>query len=767
MPIQRPDLDDLRYERLRELLISRIPVHTPEWTDHNASDPGIAMLELFAWMTEQVGYRFNQVSDRNYIAFLELLGVRLSPAQAASSRLALVMVKPETLKAFRVPAGSLATADTAEAPEFEVDTEIAAVPAQLAVVVSTRSTDLRDISIDALPLADDDDPEAWLQDNMALVWDGKTPKLEEMCAQPLPLGQVDQDASHQRLWLGFVFNPAGPAGFLGQRVTLSVQLDDDEQPDTFAQVRCGDAVAISELAGAQYHYYRPRQAGETTGRWVTLRTLSDTTDAWARSGEIRFDVPRRMGPIPDTEWQAPRAPTVLTMEEICEAATASPDTPLPEPVEHPLPGSLPTSVVGLPLVVPVSGWIAVSFPGGSVPAVSLRQVSFNVVEVTQAASVISELMGTGNGEPGQVLRLAHGNVLDQTLELAVTDLSDGLLHTWERVEDLDASEPDAKVFTLDREAGEVIFGDGNRGRPPQIGARIIALSYRHGGGQGADLPPGVITKVTRMPSEVSAVSNMVSALGGKDAETLEQAKIRAPQELEVLGRAVTSSDYRFLTLQAPGLRVARAEVVPLRRPYAEPARTGPGLDLRRRAAGALSVVVVPDEVGLYPRPTAGMLQSVCRWLDQHRLITTEVHVVPPMYVRLYDVEVTVVAEPGYSSVLLRESIAAELETWLHVLSGGEEGEGTPFGALLSHSAVLARLFAVEGVARIERLSAMLDCRAPAAEGEEGEQLGRDERLTAQRLTNCPELESDVDRISLAEDEVPFVDTSTLLVSVSS
>lgn len=767
MPIQRPDLDDLRYERLRELLISRIPVHAPEWTDHNASDPGIALLELFAWMTEQVGYRFNQVADRNYIAFLELLGVRLNPAQAATSRLALVMVKPETLKAFRVPAGSLATADTDEAPEFEVDAEIAAVPAQLGALVSTLSTDLRDVSLDAEPLSVDGDPESWLQDNLAVAWDGKTPKLEEMCAQPVPLGQVNQDASHQRLWMGFVFNPASPAGFLGQRVTLTVQLDDDEQPDTFAQVRCGDAVAATEMAAAQYHYYRPRQAGESQGSWVRLRPISDTTHGWSRSGALRFDVPTQMGPIPDSEWVAPRAASVLTLEEVCEAATASPDAPLPEEVLHPLPGSLPTSVVGLPLVVPMSGWIAVSFPGGTLPAISVRQISFNVVDVTQAATVHSELLGTGTGEPGQGMSLAHGNVLDGSLELAVTDLSDGLLHTWQEQEDLDASGPDDRVYTLDRESGQVLFGDGNRGRPPQSGARIVALSYRHGGGQGADLPPGVITKVSRMPAEVSAVSNIVSALGGKDAETLEQAKLRAPQELEVLGRAVTNSDFRFLALQAPGLRVARAEVVSLRRPFADPEEDGPGLDLGRRAAGALSVIIVPDEEGLFPRPTAGMLQSVCEWLDVHRLVTTEVHVVPPMYVRLYQLEISLVAEPGYSSVLLREAIAADLETWLHVLTGGESQEGTPFGAVLSHSAILARLFALEGVARVERLQAMVDCRAPAAEGEEGEQLGRDTRLSPVRLTNCPESETDTDRLNLAEDESVFVDTSTLLVQVLS
>ena len=48
MAIQPPRLDDRAFDDLRAELIRRIPVHAPEWTDHNASDPGIALIELFS-----------------------------------------------------------------------------------------------------------------------------------------------------------------------------------------------------------------------------------------------------------------------------------------------------------------------------------------------------------------------------------------------------------------------------------------------------------------------------------------------------------------------------------------------------------------------------------------------------------------------------------------------------------------------------------------------------------------------------------------------
>ena len=55
------------------------PAACPEWTDHNVSDPGVTLIELFAWMTDQLVYRLNRVPDRHYIKFLDLIGVSLFP----------------------------------------------------------------------------------------------------------------------------------------------------------------------------------------------------------------------------------------------------------------------------------------------------------------------------------------------------------------------------------------------------------------------------------------------------------------------------------------------------------------------------------------------------------------------------------------------------------------------------------------------------------------------------------------------------------------
>ena len=78
-----PKLDDRRFQDLVDEAKRRVQQRCPEWTDHNVSDPGVTLIEAFAWMTDQLLYRLNRVPDLNYVKFLELLGVTLFPPTAA------------------------------------------------------------------------------------------------------------------------------------------------------------------------------------------------------------------------------------------------------------------------------------------------------------------------------------------------------------------------------------------------------------------------------------------------------------------------------------------------------------------------------------------------------------------------------------------------------------------------------------------------------------------------------------------------------------
>src|SRR5262249_20226791 len=73
MPLPLPNLDDRTYADLVAEARARLPAYCPAWTDHNASDPGIMLVELFAWLAEMMLYRANRVPQRHVVTFLKLL----------------------------------------------------------------------------------------------------------------------------------------------------------------------------------------------------------------------------------------------------------------------------------------------------------------------------------------------------------------------------------------------------------------------------------------------------------------------------------------------------------------------------------------------------------------------------------------------------------------------------------------------------------------------------------------------------------------------
>ena len=64
-------LDDLRFQELVSEARTRIVRHSPDWTEHNVSDPGITLIELFAWLTEILVYRINRIPERLQRTLLE------------------------------------------------------------------------------------------------------------------------------------------------------------------------------------------------------------------------------------------------------------------------------------------------------------------------------------------------------------------------------------------------------------------------------------------------------------------------------------------------------------------------------------------------------------------------------------------------------------------------------------------------------------------------------------------------------------------------
>lgn len=149
MALPVPNLDDRSFQDIVDEAKRLIPRYTPEWTNHNLSDPGVALIELFAWMSETVLYRLNQVPDKLYVHFLNLVGIDPFPPSVATVPLtfwlAAVQDNPVT-----VPAGmQVATsADGGQSPVvFTTMSDLAIAQPVFAAAVTTDAAGTRVVDV--------------------------------------------------------------------------------------------------------------------------------------------------------------------------------------------------------------------------------------------------------------------------------------------------------------------------------------------------------------------------------------------------------------------------------------------------------------------------------------------------------------------------------------------------------------------------------------------------------------------------------------------
>ena len=151
MPIKDlvPIIDDRTYADLVAEARTRIPRYTPEWTDLNESDPGIALVELFAWMTELLVYRLGKVPQLNYLKFLELMGFELTPARPATVEITFPVQPTYTEPYVIVPLGTQVATDQPDDQGpilFETDRALVALQASLDAVQVFEQPTFRDVT---------------------------------------------------------------------------------------------------------------------------------------------------------------------------------------------------------------------------------------------------------------------------------------------------------------------------------------------------------------------------------------------------------------------------------------------------------------------------------------------------------------------------------------------------------------------------------------------------------------------------------------------
>lgn len=673
MPLIAPILDDRGFEDLYAELRGRIPVYNPAWTDHNESDPGITLLQLFAYLGEGLQFRFNQIPEATRIAWLKLLGLPLQPARPATALLRCQSKSAAGVALYggdQVKAGKVVFTVAQDAVIWPLDCvslarkPLLADPAgQLADYLNGLDPELRtavQASIDAVKLADPKVEAVAPYDNVLLEPDGKSDPVDFA------------DTVDGCVWIAVLKDPTvALQNVAGRAVSLSLgYAPAATYPDIDAAPACGPGAAPS----LQWQASLAQPGGDGKPAYLALKVTGDSSGGFSREGVVRVDLPV------DT--------TVLGVPAAAPGLEGTGDYP---------------PILDDDRAKQLWFWLRVWRGDGSRIGAS-RLITLNALTCEQSVQAAPELLGSGVGQPGQVFQLAYAPLLaDARNPVRLQVEESGVWTDWSQVDDFEASGRDDRHFTVDAEAGTVAFGDW---RFPQLGERIRVTGYRWGGGVQGNVPALAIDKlgalVTTAPSPPLVrpgsdlkLGNPLPASGGVDSETVEAALQRIPAELRHNRRAVARDDFADLALQTPAADLGRAECMPL---FHAPSRT--------YKPGNVSVVIWPARDPVHPNaplPDNYQIAQVCAWLDQVRLVTTELHVIPPTYRRLA-ISLAVQVKEGYGLDAVRDWVDLLLRQYLAPLPPyGPEGHGWPLGRPVRARELEGVAMQAEGVEYIEVL----------------------------------------------------------------
>ena len=203
MPLPVPLLDDRKFQDIVDEAKKRIPHYCKEWTDHNVSDPGVTLIELFAWMTDILLYRINRVPDLHYIKFMEMLGITLNSPEPARVPVTFWLSAPQETT-ITIPAGTEVSSTQTEIERpivFSTNKDLRVFQPELKMILSRVSSS--------------GDKKSMIEQNIRRLESGfegfniftEVPQLDDA----LYFG-FENDLSNHILGFDADFDPAGGAG---------------------------------------------------------------------------------------------------------------------------------------------------------------------------------------------------------------------------------------------------------------------------------------------------------------------------------------------------------------------------------------------------------------------------------------------------------------------------------------------------------------------------------------------------------------------------
>jgi hypothetical protein len=705
MPLQIPSIDDRRYQELLNEALARIPVHNPQWTNFNKSDPGVTLLEVFAFMTESLLYRSNQIPQRIHRKFLSLLGVPLRPASSARG-----------LVVFTNERGPLKTITL----NHGVEVRAGQVPFH-----STQGLDVLPVEGKVYykhPLNQPSDQQKSYYEQLYASFknpaDAVQPVFVLYETLPLQTGNINPldlgtDTVDGALWIALMVRASDKPyadsvktarqEIAGKTISLGVVpfVDSNDR-----RLTPGGRGAQAEIELLHYQIPKlppqgllPQSGRQRVAQYQVLDSLADT-DVLSEPGVVQITLPADPGEL---ELWGNLDPLESGSDKFPPALE---DTNLSERVIT---------------------WLRITATGAASPR--LLWVGINAAPVMQRAHISNELLPTGTGEPDQVARLSQPPIIADSVRLTVNDPK----NPWRAIDDILSAGPEVPtrddllppgrsvsknelvdVFTIDLESGEIRFGDGLHGRRPPFGATLRA-DYDYGMGRAGNVGASSIDSSPAMPAGFK-VSNPVPTWGGAEAEAVRDGEKQISRYLQHRERLVSVEDFETITLRTPGVNVGRVEVLPAFNPELAPNIPGD-------APGAVTLLLIPKYDPVHPatpEPDRYFLDAVCAHIDARRLVTTEVFLRGPDYKPLW-ISIGIDVLPGVSIAEVRSAVKAELMRFLSPLPPETASQldnqvalfstpqyagmqrGWPLGKAVSPLELLAVASRVPGVLKINKV----------------------------------------------------------------
>lgn len=463
----------------------------PEWTDHNASDPGITILELMSWLSEVQRYHLNSVNERHFSRYLKLLGCTPSPSVPARTYLNL------SGGGF-APRGSVFYADD--------------IPFETEYGCSAADNEILSFGTDERLVTNRDDI---LSDSLR--------SFANTLVFPFGKGQP---YTKFRVCLK---NPLPAKSVVG--IYFGIRL---ENPCTEITNRDDCIVSVSAFTGnLPVEILLDETMGFTKSGVIMLRT-GDTAAA-----ELIFSVESgEFAAMPIVTAAVINAVPALQQRTLSRILRF-------DNVEN---GTIRTPVKPAFLFA-LSGEERTLLEDFKADG---KRITVNSTARCFEAVVCGEgfeercCLGRARGVCNFRIKSEVGNMLENSARVYVCE--DDVFRRWNPVKDFDGADKYSRCFVYDPDTGEIVFGNGEKGMPPRGDIYLFGcvVSLKNGGNVRA----GAVSSTNE--NGISAV-NILPSEGGAARQTVDECYAEVRAAMDSPRCCVTLEDYENAVRTTPGM----------------------------------------------------------------------------------------------------------------------------------------------------------------------------------------------------------------------